>query len=467
MPTPRVFLFVPAACAALIMTVSARPQTPPPPAGGGPQQQDQIKLVISSGQPGLPPKLAVPPTVAIGGDAEAIAAAKVLGEVLFDDLAFEKEFYMIPRDTYRTIPQPASLDDVPLDRWRELGADGVLASSVRKTPSGVTVQFRLLNVASGATAMGREYSGAARTIQPAEVRLYAHTIADEVHKEQRGLNGIARTKIAFTSDRDGERIRGPVADRGISNLYITDYDGARQTRITMSRALDIAPVWAPDGKSIAFSSWRSGYQDVYLLFPYSGQPLQNPGRGTAEKQNFLPAWSPDGSKLAFTSNRDGNAEIYVMNRDGGGVQRLTNHPAIDVTPTWSPTGTQLAFTSDRTGSPQIYIVNADGTGLQQITRESHCDRPTWSPAPLNEIAYASRSGGGNIIRIFDFATRSTRALTDGIGNNESPAFSPNGRHVAFVSSRAGREQIFTIHRDGSGLRQITRSGTNRYPNWSR
>ena len=89
-------------------------------------------------------------------------------------------------------------------------------------------------------------------------------------------------------------------------------------------------------------------------------------------------------------------------------------------------------------------------GLQQITRESACDRPTWSPAPLNEIAYASRVGGGNIIKIFDFANRNTRALTDAIGNNESPAFSPNGRHVAFVSTRAGKEQIFTIHRDGIG-----------------
>ena len=48
------------------------------------------------------------------------------------------------------------------------------------------------------------------------------------------------------------------------------------------------------------------------------------------------------------SNRDGNSEIYVMNRDGSGVRRLTDNPAIDSTPTWSPTGTQVAFTSDRT-----------------------------------------------------------------------------------------------------------------------
>ncbi len=439
-----------------------QPSSPPPP------QQSEIKLVISSGDPSLPPKLAVPAFIALTGDAETAAAAKILGEVLWDDLAFEKEFYMIPRDTYRSIAQPSSLEAVPLDRWKELGADGVIVGSVRKTSSGVAVQFRLINVQTGVSAMAKEYSGSARTIQPAESRQYAHTIADEVHKEQRALNGIARTKIAFTSDRDGERIRGPLADRGISNLYLADYDGARQTRVTMSRSLDISPMWSPDGRSIAFSSWRSGYQDIYLLFPYSGTPIQNPTRGTAEKQSWLPAWSPDGSKLAFTTSRDaGNAEIYVMNRDGGGAQRLTNHPGIDSTPTWSPTGTQIAFASDRTGNPQIYVMNADGTGLQRITYESHADRPTWSPTPLNEIAYAARAGGGNVIKVYDFRTGSTRQLTDGIGTSESPTFSPNGRHVAFISTRAGKEQIFTIHRDGSGLRQITRTGTNRYPNWSR
>jgi TolB protein len=446
--------------------MAAGAQQPPAPAQQ-PQQPTEIQTTISSGTAGAPPKLAVPPFIALTNDAETQAAAKIIGEVLWDDLEFEREFYMIPRDTYRSIPQPASFEDVPLDRWKELGADGVLVGSVRKTPSGVAVQFRLINVASGRSAMAKEYSGSARTIQPAETRLYAHTISDEVHKEQRALNGIARTKIAFTSDRDGERIRGPVGDRGISNLYIADYDGARQQRVTISRALDISPMWSPDGRTIAFSSWRSGYQDIYLLFPYGGTPIQNPTRGTPDRQNWLPAWSPDGTRIAFTSSRDGNPEIYVMNRDGSGLQRLTNHPSIDTTPTWSPAGTQIAFVSDRTGRPQIYIMNADGTGVNRITFEMHCDRPTWSPAPLNEIAYTSQIGAGNIIKIFEFATRNTRAVTDAIGNNESPAFSPNGRHIAFVSSRAGKEQIFTIHRDGTGLRQITRVGTNRYPNWSR
>jgi TolB protein len=62
--------------------------------------------------------------------------------------------------------------------------------------------------------------------------------------------------------------------------------------------------------------------------------------------------------------------------------------------------------------------------------------------------------------------RETRILTDGLGSNESPTFSPSGRHLAFMSTRAGKAQIFTITRNGNGLAQITRVGNNTTPNWS-
>ncbi len=444
--------------ASAVLALVAQGQTPPT-AQGPPRQPSEIQVRLE-GPGGLPPKLAVPDFIPLTNDAETLAAAKTIGEVLWDDLNFEREFYLIPRDTYRTIPPATSIDNVALDQWKQLGADGIIVGTVRKTAAGVAVQVRMIEVASGHSAFAKEYSGSGKN-----PRLYSHTASDEIHQQQRALRGVARTKLAFTSDRDGERMMGPVGERGISNIYISDYDGANQQRVTVTRALDITPAWSPDGKAIAYTSYRTGFQDIIVSYIFEGR-RSNPTAGTSEKQNFLPAWSPDGSKLAFTSNRDGNSEIYVVNRDGSGMRRLTNHPAIDVTPTWSPTGNQIAFTSDRTGSPQIWMMNADGSELRKITNEENCDRPTWSVSPNNEIAYAARTGAGYDIRIYDVASHVTRTITDGIGSNESPAFSPNGRHIAFTSTRAGKEQIFVIDRDGKNLRQITRTGMNRYPNWS-
>ena len=101
-----------------------------------------------------------------------------------------------------------------------------------------------------------------------------------------------------------------------------------------------------------------------------------------------------------------------------------------------------------------------------MTSESYADRPTWSPAPFNEIAFTARTGPGNDIKVIDLATGQVRQLTFGEGTNESPALAPNGRHLAFTSTRSGKTQIFVIARDGRNLKQITKAGNNYQPDWS-
>ncbi|MEQ1574529.1 MAG: hypothetical protein ABL993_09815 [Vicinamibacterales bacterium] len=421
-----------------------------------PQQPSEIELVIS-GDPGTPPRYAVPDFVALTPDAADVA--KTLGPVLFDDLGYEREFYMIPRDTYASIPVARTAEQIPFASWRELGADAVVFGTVQRTGATVRVQIRLFNVRTRQSVFAKEYAGTV-----ANPRQYAHTMADEIHQQQRALRGVARTRLAFSSDRNRERISGPVANRDVKEIYIADYDGEGQRRITVNRELNITPAWSPDARAIAYTSYRRGYPDVFVALLYQGLQ-ETPTNGVG--QNWLPVYSPDGTRIVFTSNRDGNPDLYVMNRDGTGVRRLTNHAAIDTTPTWSPTGTQIAFTSDRAGTPQIYIVGADGLNLRRLTTsESYADRPTWSPAPFNEIAFAARTGPGYDIKVYDLASGQTKQITFGEGTNESPAYSPNGRHLAFTSTRGGRVQIFTIGRDGRGVKQITRDGNNYTPAWS-
>jgi TolB protein len=430
-----------------------------------PQSQQQTEVEIKITGVGGAPKLAITPFIALASDAETVAAAKTIGDVLYDDIAYEREFYMIGKDAIATVGRAASLDNINLAPWKELNADGLLVGSVRKDAGGIIVQVQLIQVSSGKIVFGKQYSGSV-----ANPRRYAHTISDEIHKQQIGLDGVARTRLTFSSDRDRERAKSSVANRDVQEIYIADYDGANPRRVTNTTTLNITPVWSPDNQAIAYTSYRPAgqfgtYQDIILSFIQTGERTM-PANGNPQRQNYLPIFSPDGSKIAFTTNRDGNPEIYVMNRDGSGLRRMTNNPAIDVTPTWSPTGNQLAWVSDRTGAPHIYVMNVDGTGQRQLIGE-FCDRPTWASGQFNEIAYAARTGPGYDIKLYSFSKGETTRLTDGIGSNESPAFSPNGRHIAFTSTRNGKSQVFTIDRDGNNLRQITREGNNKFPNWSR
>lgn len=422
------------------------------------QQPSEIATTIT-GEGGVAPRIAVPEFLVLSADAETVATAKTIGQVLWDDLNFEREFAFIPRDVYSSIPKATSFVDVPFDRWRELNADGLIVGTVQKASAGFHVEMKLFNVRTRQAVYPRAYDGS-------NARLFAHTMSDELHKSQRALNGVARSKLTFDSDRDGERMSGTVQDRSIKEIYIADYDGENQKRVTVGRTLNIAPRWSPDGRSIAYTSYRRGGANLFISNIFQGT-LDEVTKGDKVGENWLPAWSPDGTKLAFSSTRDGNPEIYVVNRDGTGLRRVTNNPSIDITPTWSPSGTQIAFTSDRSGTPQIYVVGADGLNLSKKTSESYADRPTWSPAPFNEIAFAARSGPGFDIRVLDLSTGATKALTFGEGTNESPAFAPNGRHLIFTSTRSGKAQVFTMARDGKNVRQITKAGNNEKPDWSR
>ena len=426
------------------------------------QQQSEVDLIIGD-RIGAQPTFAVPDCLTSEKGTEITQASLTIAEVLWDDLDFEREFRMLARDTYASIPPARSLTTLPLDRWRELGADGVISCSVSSASGGqISVTARLFNTRSLTSAFCVEYTGPLTN-----VRVYAHQLSDEIHRHQRGLVGVARTKISFVSDRDSESVLGLVENRRTKEVYFSDYDGANTRRVTVSRSLNTTPHWAPNARAIAYTSWRRGFQDIFVSHIYEGR-LESPAGGTVEIHNWLPSWSPDGRQMALTSNRDGNAELYVINVDGSNVRRLTNHPGIDTTPTWSPQGHQIAFTSDRTGAPQIYVIDVDGTGLRRISFESYCDRPTWSPAPYNEIAYSSRtSPGHHDIKVIDLATSEVRQLTFGIGTNESPSYSPNGRHVAFMSTRgSGEKHIWVVGRDGRGLRRLTSKGNNEMPSWS-
>ncbi len=454
---------VPAAPEAGIVGVPLQdPQT-----GQQQQQQRNQELVLETLRAKEShPKIGVPDFSRAGGN--VADAAPTLADVLWADLEYEREYYMISRKSSAGIPAAATPQALPFDRWTEIGADFVLTGSVRESGGKMTVEVRLIAVRgdkAGTQAFGQVYDGCA-TANP---RFCAHSIADDMHLKLRNLMGVARTRIAFTSDRTAENNEGrPLANSGASKeIHIMDYDGQNVRRITVNRSLNLGPTWGPDGRTLAYSSYADRYPDIYVA-TLDGRPPSRPAKGTEIVHNQGPAISPDGNRLAFVSNRagQGNNDIWVVNRDGSGLTNLTpNTPkSMEGAPTWAPGGNQLAFTSDRTGINQIYLMEADGTGVQRLTFEAQVDRPTWST--LGYIAYTLRQPSGHDIAVLTIANPTPRVITDGLGSNKQPSVAPNGRHIVFVTTRWGKEQLASIDMDGKNIRQLTQVGNNTYPSWS-
>jgi TolB protein len=178
------------------------------------------------------------------------------------------------------------------------------------------------------------------------------------------------------------------------------------------------------------------------------------------------AFSPDGQRIAVTLSESGNAEIYVLDRSGAILKQLTNTPFIDTSPTWSPDGSRIAFVSDRDGSPQIWVMAADGSGQRRVTRQGNYNQtPKWIPRKDSPPLVAFTARDNNLVYdIFtvDVDTGNIARITQGHGSNRSPTWAPDGRALAYESSRGG---IWISTADGRTEKQVY-TGNATTPAWS-
>jgi TolB protein len=394
---------------------------------------DGVQIEVRGAKRGLYP-IAVP--VAPDGD----AAANSLAQVVSFDLSVAGVFKVLDPAGFLADLKTEGLSIDP-QKWKDVDASGVV--KYRATAS--EVEFRLYEVPRGATAvLSKIYP------RKGDVRSIAHRFCNEVVKYFTGEPGFFGSRIAFTA-------KGPA-----SAIYAMDFDGANAVRVSNNGSQNILPAWAPSGGEIAYTSFMRNNPDLYIAPAGGGRPRRvSSQRG----MNTGAAWSPDGSKIALTLSRDGNPEIYVIRAsDGGVLTRVTNDRAIDTSPAWSPDGSQLAFVSDRNGGPQIFVVPATGGTARQVSfNGSYNTTPTWSPQRgKHVIAYTTRDGGTYDIVTLDLDTKATTRITQNEGSNEEPAFSPNGRAIAFA--RAG-QGVFIANADGTGKAVKIWSGSATGVDW--
>lgn len=288
-------------------------------------------------------------------------------------------------------------------------------------------------------------------------------------------------RIAFTSDRTGNL-----------DVWQLDARSGALTAITTDAADDFWPAVSPDGTRLAFVSDRGGLPGLYV------QPLQTPGPGSAPPAARMvtdgkagrasaPAWSPDGSRLAFirTAEQIGfpaiaRHQVVVLDLETGKT-RVLSAPDDDVfpfPPDWLPDG-GIAWTADggiRRWQPDGLVRPQAFTLELPVTRPAYPRkrfRPATGRQPARGILEPVTAPDGGVVfaALGDLWWLSTggqlRQLTDDPAVERDPAFSPDGRSLAFIGDRSGSMQVWLRDLGGGTDRPVTKMARGvRYPTFA-
>ena len=245
----------------------------------------------------------------------------------------------------------------------------------------------------------------------------------------------------------------------------------------LTNVIDSYPQFSKNGKLLLFQSNRSGKMQIYVS-KADGTDIRQltdldfPAHG--------PCWSPDMRHIVFAGEPAGHSEIFVMNADGSGVTQLTHTGGDDSHPHWSADGSRIMFNSSRTTTEsaadwskqwhELFSMKPDGSDVRQHTRlHTVCTYGSFSP-DMKHIVYRKVVDGPAFQWDLSTIGRNSEVfVANADGSNEVnlsknaafdgwPAWSPDGKRIAFSSNRAGPAntgQIFVVNADGTGLRQIT------------
>ncbi len=400
------------------------------------------------------PDIAIQPfTGRLGAEATAARAESIVGR----NLRYSNRFQVMDE-----LPDALVREEVDYALWDELGATWLLTGSVEGVGSTRVLVLELHDVVY--RELAREERFPLADPDTPEFRMSVHAASDAVVEWVSGEPGIAATRIVFSRRMED----------GTQDLWVVDSDGENLRRLTNHQNISLSPTWSPDGRRVAYVSYRTGLPRVYELELDTGIENAVPAPRTGDY--ITPAYHPDGETLAFAVVGGGRSGIFSYNlAQDCCFQTLTEGRWEDISPAFSPDGSRLAFNSNRlgVGAPQIYLMSYNGAGSAQVLspymyeRPGYYTSPDWSPIG-DRIAYHGRveQRGRHQILVSELDRRNRVVQVTFDGSNEDPSWAPDGRHIVYVGSRSWGWGLFITDAVSGNTRTLVSGIRPNVPAWS-
>ncbi len=359
-------------------------------------------------------KIAVTP---VPGDS---AVSNTVTETASRDFTLSSMFQVLDPKSFTANLEKEGLSIDPAS-WRTVGAEGVIKGNSSMRGSNVHLELRLYVVSRGADAvLKKEFD-----VAPNAVRGAVHQFANEVVKYFTGTAGSFGSRLVFSA----------TTGRGQKGIFSIDSDGQGLGRLPAVSNVALAPAVGPGGVHYAGGLPDGSYQ----LFKI-GSPT-----AVLKHAGLVFGVAFGGGKMAVVISQNGASDIYTGAPDGSGLTKVTNG-GLNTHPAFGPGG-QLAYVSNQGGNPQIYV-----DGKRASFRGTYNMAPVWCNDPEGlKLLFMGRDGGTWDIFSVEPGGGNMKRLTQDQGSNTYPACSPDGRNVAFFSTRGG---LYLANMQGQNQQKI-------------
>ncbi len=322
---------------------------------------------------------------------------------------------------------------------------------VKSTLNSNYESLRFINSSGSFSPDGRQFAIAAKHGDRDDLVILDVKKHREVRRIRIPLNGITSP----TWSPDGQQLTFTGYDGGLSDLFAVNGDGSDLRRLTNDKYADLHPAWSPDGKTIAFTTDRGGETDFTTLrFGNMRIALYHLDTGMIELlghmehgKNIDPVWAPDGKSLAFVSDRTGISNIFLYDFADGNLYQLTDVytsvsgiTALSPCLSWARQSDRLAFAYYEDGEYNVYAVD----NPRSLRRQPYKEPAT--PPVTSLLAVSGRSAAAPAAALPATTTPAQQARAEASVYRSPAGFRPSAAapQPAEASSSAAAVSVRTL-----------------------